>query len=100
MIAVVWTSGPLYFEAKSSSVCLMVGSNPAQFKDLAEETKLPEDRQTRVRQEISVLRVAGRTRTGDQFVIDHRRGGPRAPRRRYINAFLRFSRPYAADGTI
>jgi Putative metallopeptidase len=26
-------------------VCLMVGSNPREFKDLAKETKLPEDRQ-------------------------------------------------------
>src|SRR5260370_5145269 len=26
-------------------VCLMVGSNPREFKDLANETKLPEDRQ-------------------------------------------------------
>jgi hypothetical protein len=26
-------------------ICLMVGSNPREFKDLADETKLPEDRQ-------------------------------------------------------
>jgi Putative metallopeptidase len=27
-------------------VCLMVGSNPSMFKDLADETKLPEDRRS------------------------------------------------------
>jgi hypothetical protein len=26
-------------------VCLMVGADPVRFKDLADETKLPEDRQ-------------------------------------------------------
>jgi hypothetical protein len=57
-------------------VCLMVGSDPTQFKDLADETKLPEDRRQSCQKDYGKISMSWNTllkphrRTAEQPKID------------------------------
>jgi hypothetical protein len=66
---------PLYYDEHNLSpqraywvVCLMVGSDPAKFKSLADETKMPESRQQRCKED-----YAKASRSWDMVLKPHRR---------------------------
>jgi hypothetical protein len=68
-------AAPLYYDEHSLSqqrayqvVCLMVGSDPAKFKDLANETKLPEYRQESCKEDYAIA-----SRSWDKVLDPHRR---------------------------
>ena len=66
---------PLYYDEHGLNqqrayqiVCLMVGSDPGKFKDLATETKMPESRQESCKQD-----YANASRSWDTVLTPHRR---------------------------
>jgi hypothetical protein len=68
-------AAPLYYDEHSLSqqrayqvVCLMVGSDPVKFKDLANETKLPELRQESCKDDYDIA-----SRSWDKVLEPHRR---------------------------
>jgi putative metallopeptidase DUF4344 len=68
-------AAPLYYDEHSLSqqrayqvVCLMVGSDPVKFKDLAKETKLPESRQESCKDDYVIA-----SRSWDKVLDQHRR---------------------------